>query len=178
MSKVCACYQKYPEIIKEHIEMCIGNRIGWKIHQTSSGHCGLDCSSQMCWRPNSYPFRFWSYSEGAFADGSSWSNKTFILTKGRFGHRDIAQQEDRQYEVTGKMALSKSRRGTGSRLPEHPGSSQPCGPLDWSSRTTAIRFWFHARSLLHFVTEFLTKGAVEITGQKLYVCLQCFPVIL
>lgn len=90
--KACACYQKYPEIIKEHTEIFIENRFGWKIHQTSndeymeaSEHCGLDCSSQICGRPNSYSFRFWSYLEEVFADESSWSNKTFILIKGKFG---------------------------------------------------------------------------------------------
>lgn len=30
MSKVCACYQKYPEIIKEHIEMCIETELDEK----------------------------------------------------------------------------------------------------------------------------------------------------
>lgn len=28
ISKVCARYQKYPEIIKEHVEICVENRFG------------------------------------------------------------------------------------------------------------------------------------------------------
>lgn len=54
---------------------------------------------------------------------------TFILIKGKFGHRDIAHQEGRQYALTGKMALSKSRRGTWSRLLSTLGAASPADHL-------------------------------------------------